>query len=180
MSSARILRHTLFALGVPAGIAGVLGSAETQERIPISGVYSMKYSQQHTSPVADAAGPVLILNEAKGTNRNTGKSDYMADSEVIIREIADLTQGNGPHQGYSIQATGRDTTVSRWQGKVVTKLGSDQKPSTSFGGTWATVSGGGRYKGATGSGTYRGRMLSPTEFTVEWSGELVLKPTASR
>jgi hypothetical protein len=140
----------------------------------------MKYSQQHALPVADAAAPVLLLSEATGTNRNTGKSDYMAGAEVINREIADLTQGNGPHQGYITFAKDADTTVNRWRGKVVTTLGSDQQPTTRFEGTWTKLSGRGKYEGVTGSGTYKGRMLSPTEYTVEWSGEIELSRTASR
>jgi hypothetical protein len=175
-----MISRALLAVAVPAVVASTLASAPAPERTPISGVFSLKYSQQHALPVADAAGPVLLLNEAKGTNRNTGKFDYMDGAEVINREIADLTQGNGPHQGYITEIQGADTAVTRWQGKVVTTLGSDQKPTTRFAGTWTKVSGTGKYKGVVGNGTYQGRMLSPTEYTVEWSGVIELKSTASR
>ncbi|MGZ5385157.1 MAG: hypothetical protein ACXWH0_14385, partial [Acidimicrobiia bacterium] len=42
----------------------------------ISGKLTMKYSQQHPLPLVDAAGPVLLANEAKGANSNTGETDY--------------------------------------------------------------------------------------------------------
>jgi hypothetical protein len=140
----------------------------------------MTVTQQHALTVGDMAGPVLVLTQAAGTNRNTGKSDYMAGGEVINREIADLTQGNGPHQGYITEVKGADTTVTRWQGRVVTTLGADRKPDTRFEGTWTKVSGTGKYAGVSGAGRYTGRMLSPREYTVEWSGDIVLDRTASR
>lgn len=174
------LSRALLAVAMPAVLAGILASGPAPERIAISGVSSLKYSQQHALPVAGAAGPVLLLDQASGTNRNTGKSDYMAGAEVIEIGIADLTQGNGRNQGYTIHAKGADTTVSRWEGKVVTRLGAGQSPTTQFEGSWTKVSGTGKYKGVVGSGTYKGRMLSPTEYTVEWSGEIELKSPAPR
>jgi hypothetical protein len=172
--------RALFALGSPAALASLLASAPTPERIPVSGVFDMKYTQQHALPVSDAAGPVLLLNQSAGTNRNTGRSDYMAGGLVINREIAELTQGNGPHQGYITEVKGADTTVTRWHGQVTTTLGADQKPATQFEGKWTKVSGTGKYDGVSGNGTYSGRMLSPTEYNVEWAGEIVLNRTASR
>ena len=109
MSRSTMLR-ALFALGSPAVVASLLASAPAPERIPVSGVFTMKYTQQHALPVSDAAGPVLLLNQSAGTNRNTGRSDYMAGGEVINREIAELTRGNGPHQGY-ITAASRDCSL---------------------------------------------------------------------
>jgi hypothetical protein len=172
--------RALFLLGLPAMVAGLLASAPAPERIPISGVFSLKYTEQHTLPVSDAAGPVLLLTRSTGSNRNTGRSDYMAGAEVINREIAELTQGNGPHQGYITEVKGADTTVTRWQGQVATTLGPDQKPATRFEGRWTKVSGTGKYEGVAGNGSYTGRILSPTEYTVEWTGEIVINRTASR
>ena len=179
MSRSTMLR-ALFALGSPAVVASLLASAPAPDRIPVSGVFTMKYTQQHALPVSDAAGPVLLLNQSAGTNRNTGRSDYMAGGEVINREIAELTRGNGPHQGYITDAKGADTTVTRYEGQVTTTLGPDQKPATRFEGKWTKVSGTGKYEGVAGNGTYTGRVLSPTEYTVEWRGDIVLNRTASR
>lgn len=160
--------------------AGLLAASPPAERTSIAGVISLKYNQQHALPVAGPAGPVLLLNQSTGTNRNTGKADYMAGADATTREIADLTQGNGSHQGYITFAKGGDTTVSRWQGKVVTTLGADRKPATQFEGTWTLASGTGKYDGISGKGTYKGRLVSPTELSVEWAGEMQLDRTASR
>ena len=69
--------------------------------------------------------------------------------------------------------------MTRWQGKVTTTLGPDQKPITRFEGTWSKLKGTGQYEGVTGAGSYRGRMTSPTDYTVEWNGEINTPPTAS-
>jgi hypothetical protein len=138
----------------------------------ISGKLTMKYSQQHPLPLTDAAGPVLLANEAKGTNSNTGQTDYMNGATVRSIEIADLTQGTGSHQGYITFSKDGDTTVDRWSGRVTTTLSADKQPVTSFEGTWTKVSGTGRFQGITGSGRYKGRMASPTEYVVEWEGEM--------
>jgi hypothetical protein len=179
MSSSRIV-SALAALGVPVLTAATLASAPQWDRIQISGVFSMKAGEQHALPVAGQAGPVLLLTQSSGTSRSTGPTEFMYGAQVINREIADLTQGNGPHQGYITEIKGADTTVSSYRGKVVTALGPDEKPRTSFQGTWSKVSGTGKYQGVSGSGRYEGRMLSPTEYTIEYSGEIATRRTASR
>jgi hypothetical protein len=173
------LAYALVALGVPAITAATPGTSPTGERLRISGVFTMKVVQQQALQVATPGDPVLLLTQASGSNRSTGKSAYMGGAEVISREIADLTQGNGPHQGYITEILGADTTVTRWQGKVTTILGPDQEPITRFEGTWSKLKGTGQYEGVTGAGSYRGRMTSPTNYTVEWNGEINTPPTAS-
>lgn len=168
-------------LGVLPGTLILLGAIPASTDLaPVSGRFTMKYSQQHALPVTDAAGPVLLANEAKGTNSNTGRTDYMNGAGATSIEIADLTQGNGPHQGYVTFSKDGERSVNRWNGKVTTTLSADNQPVTTFEGTWTKLSGTGRYEGVTGNGRYKGRMLSPTEFVVEWNGELNLKKTASR
>ncbi|HEX2218744.1 MAG TPA: hypothetical protein VHG35_08050 [Gemmatimonadales bacterium] len=174
------IAYALAAIGVPALTAATLATPLQSDRIQISGVFSMKVGQQHALPVADQVGPVLLLTQSSGTNRSTGPSKYMDGAQVINREIADLTQGNGSHQGYITEVTGSDTAVTRYQGEVVTTLGPDQKPATSFRGTWSKVSGTGKYQGVSGGGRYKGRMISPTEYTVDYTGEIVTQRTASR
>jgi hypothetical protein len=174
------LALALLALGVPVITAATLGNEPVRERLQISGVFSMKVGQQQTLPVASPADPVLLLTQSSGSNRNTGKSAYMDGAQVTNREIADLTQGNGPHQGYITEILGADTTVTRWQGKVTTTLGPDQNPNTRFEGSWSKIKGTGQYEAVTGAGSYKGRMTSPTEYTIEWSGEISTPRTASR
>jgi hypothetical protein len=179
MSRSRVV-SALAALGVPLLTAATLASPPQWDRIQISGVFSMKVGKQHALPVADQSGPVLLLTQSSGTGRSTGPTEFMNGARVVNREIADLTQGNGPHQGYITEIKGADTTVTSYRGKVVTTLGPDQKPQTSFQGTWSKVSGTGKFQGVTGSGRYQGRMLSPTDYTIEYSGEIVTRRTASR
>ena len=174
------LALALLALGLPAITAATLGNESLGEPLQISGVFSLKVSQQQALPVASPADPVLLLTQASGSNRNTGKSAYMDGAQVTSREIADLTQGNGPHQGYITEILGADTSVARWQGKVTTTLGPDQKPVTRFEGSWSKIKGTGQYEGVTGAGSYQGRMTSPTEYTIEWSGEISTPRTAYR
>ena len=174
------LALALLALGLPAITAATLGNEPLGEPLQISGVFSLKVSQQQALPVASPADPVLLLTQASGSNRNTGKSAYMDGAQVTSREIADLTQGNGPHQGYITEILGADTSVARWQGKVTTTLGPDQKPVTRFEGSWSKIKGTGQYEGVTGAGSYQGRMTSPTEYTIEWSGEISTPRTAYR
>lgn len=160
--------------------AATLETAPLRESVRISGVFTMQVGQQQALPVAGPTDPILLLTQSAGTNRSTGKSPYMDGAKVINREIADLTQGNGPHQGYITETHGSDTTVTRWQGKVTTKLGPDQKPVTTFAGSWSKLDGTGQYEGVTGAGSYTGRMTSPTEYTIEWTGEISTPRTASR
>jgi hypothetical protein len=132
----------------------------------------MTYRQFNPVPVGDAEGHVLISNQATGTNRSTGPDEYMNQAEVTNTETADLTQGNGPHQGYVIFSSGGDRTVNKWQGKISTVLGPDKQPLTTFQGTWTKLKGTGRYAGVNGRGTYRGRMTGQNTYTVEWKGEI--------
>jgi hypothetical protein len=174
------LACALVALGLPAITAATMETGPARERAQISGVFSMKVGQQQALPVATPADPVLLLTQSSGTNRSTGNAAYMEGAQVTNREIADLTQGNGPHRGYITQARGADTTVSSFEGKVITTPGPDQKPITRVEGTWSALKGTGQYDGVTGSGSYTGRMTSPTEYTVEWSGKISTPRTASR
>lgn len=167
--------------GLPGTLILLAAIPAGTDLAPVSGRFTMKYSQQHALPVSDAAGPVLLANEAKGTNSNTGRTDYMNGAGATSIEIADLTQGNGQHQGYITFAKDGETSVSRWNGRVTTSLSADKKPTTTFEGTWTKVGGTGRYEGVSGKGRYKGRMLSPTEYVVEWDGDLNLRDkSASR
>ncbi len=171
---------TLTALGAVTLTAAAFAPTPSEERRQIAGVFSMKVGQQHALPVADQAAPVLLLTQSAGTNRSTGASEYMEGAQVINREIADLIQGNGPHQGYIVEIKGADTSVTRYQGKVITTLGPDQKPATRFEGTWSKLSGTGKYQGFSGAGSYQGRMTSSTDYTVDYTGEIVTQRTATR
>jgi hypothetical protein len=175
-----MIPRALLALVTSVGFADALGAQAASARTSISGVAQMKYSVQHALPAEQNASPVLFLAEAAGTNRNTGSTDYMQGASVINREIANLVQGNGPHSGYIMLAKGSDTTVSQWQGNVITTPGANGPPSTRFEGKWTMMRGTGKYAGITGSGTYEGQILSQSAYTVTWKGDVELNQRALR
>jgi hypothetical protein len=167
---------TLPALLIPTGAHPRRG-----EEMKIAGSFWLTYSKQEVIPVGDADGHILVLAEARGPNHSTGRDLYMDGAETSNREIADLVQGSGTHSGYVTFAKNSDSTVTKWSGQVQTVLSPEGKPVTTFAGTWIKVKGTGRYEGVTGGGTYKGHVISPTEYSVDWEGEIVLKTkTASR
>ena len=152
----------------------VLATRHAPEGARVGGTFTMTYTQRHPLPISDAEGHALMATESKGTNRSTGATGYMDNAAVRNAEIADLVQGTGSHQGYVTFSQGGDEHVSKWSGKVTTVLDADQKPVTSFEGTWTKV------KGPSGRGTYRGRLTGPDAYVVDWQGEIELTQRAAR
>ena len=178
MSRQAILRVGV-AASLPLAAAAVLGwSGPAPSKI--AGTVEAKYAEQHPLPVPDAAGHALVLGRAVGVNRSTGQTPYLEKGEVTNLDFGDLTQGNGPHQGYITFSQGADSMISKWSGKVTTTLSPDKAPITTFEGTWTKVKGAGRYGGAAAKGTYKGHFTSQTEYTVEWSGEISGERLAGR
>jgi hypothetical protein len=147
----------------------VLAARPSGEMARVAGTYTMTYSQRHPIPVADADGHIVIATQATGTNRSTGPAPFEDGAQVTIIESADMTQGNGPHQGYAVRTLGGNVTVNHWTGKLTTVLGPDHQPVTSFKGTWTSV------RGPAGSGTYEGRITGPDTYMVTWAGEVDIK-----
>ncbi len=168
--TARLARARLVPLGV--AVAAVLAWTSAGGGSRIAGSYSGTITSQQGLPIPDAPGHVVTLVSWTGTNRSTGPTEYMSGAHITNIESGDLTQGNGIHQGYVTFANQSDTVISRWSGKVTTVLGADQRPITTFEGTWTKVAGTGRFRGASGHGSYNGHLVSPTESAVEWRGEL--------
>lgn len=167
------LRAVLGLVALPA----VIGAFPMTRRSPvggnekIAGTFTMRYVTQEKLSIPVGAGHVLLLTEARGTNRNGGPGDFMAGAQVAIQEILDLAQGNGSSQGYVTLWQGADSTVGKVNGKVTTTMSPDGSPRTTFTGRWTEVRGTGRYAGIQGGGTYKGAFSSPTDFTVDWVGE---------
>lgn len=152
----------------------VLATGPGPERARVGGTFTMTYTQRHPLPISDAEGHALVATESRGTNRSTGATGYMDGAEVRNSEIADLVQGTGSHQGYVTLSQGGVEHVSRWSGKVTTVLDADQKPVTSFEGTWTKT------KGPNGRGTYQGRLTGTDTYIVNWQGEVDLGQRAAR
>jgi hypothetical protein len=167
--SPRTLRRLVLAGATPLVPFLLLAASRSGGTTRVAGTYTMTYIQRHPIPVADADGHVVIATEAGGANRSTGPAPYEDGARVTIIESADITQGNGPHQGYAVLSLNGAVTVNHWTGQLTTVLGKDRQPATSFKGTWTSV------KGPAGHGTYEGRMTGPDTYTVEWAGQVDVK-----
>lgn len=170
----RIMNRLMLVAITPTVPFLLLATRPMPERVGVGGTFTMTYTQRHPLPLTDVGGHVLIATESRGRNQSTGPTGYMDGAEVRNSEIADLVQGTGTQQGYVTLVQGGEEHVSKWSGKVTTVLDADQKPVTSFGGTWTRV------KGPNGQGTYRGRLTGPDTYTVSWQGEVELKHRAAR
>jgi hypothetical protein len=168
MSNHQRLTAAIIGLGASALLASAYVPA--REAIKISGSAELTYSKQHTLTVPDRGGHQLLAGETKGTNKNTGGGDFMSDAPVLNVETADLTQGNGTHQGYYTMGKGADSLVAKWAGKVTTTVSAEGQPNTVFEGKWEYVHGAGKYATAKGSGTYTGHFLAKNRYEVKWQG----------
>lgn len=157
---------------LPVAALGAIAWMPAADRDNVSGTFTATYASRQAHEVGDAPAHVIGVALAQGTNRSTGSTEYMAGGSVVNVETHDLTRGNGSHQGYSTFALGSDTTISKWSGKVTTVLGADQRPATTFEGTWTKSRGTGRYAAASGHGTYQGRMTSDKGYIIEWAGRM--------
>ena len=144
----------------------------------IAGKYTASFAPQFATDVPDTNGHSLSIAQGRGTNRNVGPGNYMDGAEMRMVQTADLTQGNGTAEGYTMFARGADTARQRFTGKVTTTLAPDKSLQINFAGRWIGYAGTGRYKGVIGAGIYRGHFVSPSEYVVEWEGELSPNPAA--
>ena len=153
------------------GLTAARGTVESEPvAVKISGSAEVTYARRDTLGVPDAPGHELSVGRTTGKNRNTGKEDYFADADVVNVETTDLVRGTGSHNGYYTMGKGADTAVAQWQGKVVTTMAADQRPMTSFSGTWRYIHGAGQYAGIKGSGTYKGQFVAADRYSVTWEG----------
>jgi len=166
---------------IPLALVAARHSAQSSQHLKVAGTFFMRYVKQDAVAVVDHPGHVLVLTEARGLNHSTGRDVYMDGAEAWTGETGDLTDGSGNHAGHLVLAFRGDTVHTCWFGEVTTLPSASSGPVTEFKGKWAVTNASGRYQDASGQGTYRGRLTSPTEYTVNWEGELVLKEaTASR
>lgn len=158
---------------LPATIVAIAspGVPPVQERVKISGTFTMAYLRQERVEVPDVGAHVLAVTLAQGSNRNTGPSDFMSGSQVTIAEMLDLVQGSGSSQGYVVQSKGPDSVFVRANGQVTTTLSPQRSPITTVRGDWTFVKGAGQYNGIRGRGTFKVGFTSESEFTVDWQGE---------
>lgn len=174
-ASFTVFRPAFLVLPSVVLLLALLSWAPATERVKISGRHTMTITQQQL-PIGDRPGHVLMLTEAKGTNESTGSTRWMQGSTLVSVGTADLVFGNGHHQGYIVEVENGDTAYTRWTGTVTTVLTAQKVPMTSFAGQWTKTGGNGRFKDLSGTGSYKGRFISPTAYTMEWSGEADMPP----
>jgi hypothetical protein len=149
--------------------------ANAQEKTKIAGKMTLTQPERPPLDVGDTPGHHLALSQEKGTNSSTGEHKFMDGAEVLNLSFHDLTQGNGPHQGYLRHCQAADTVFCKWQGEVTTTLSAEKTPVTTFQGAWFYTKGTGQLRGIQGRGTYKGEFISQTDYVVDWEGEYFIK-----
>ncbi len=156
---------------VGLGITAAAPTGVAAKMTKVSGSAELTYDKQEAIPVSGVQEHVLIVGEARGTNKNTGSGDFFADADVVNPEIDDIDHGNGTHQGYYMMTKNGSSATAKWHGQVTSTMGPDNQPRTSFKGTWEYTGGTGEYSGIKGSGTYEGQFLAKDRYAVRWQGE---------
>jgi hypothetical protein len=136
-------------------------------KIKDAGRIDATYVKRDAQPIPDREGHVLLLTESSGPSLNPG--GLVDGFSATIREIADLRQGTGMHQGYVIYSKGADQQVVRFEGMVTTTM-KDGKPSTTVKGTYSIVGGSGALAGIEGKGSYSGYFTAEDKFHIDWEG----------
>jgi hypothetical protein len=129
-----------------------------------SGSIDAAYVKRDAQPISESH--MLVLSESNGTSANPG--GLVDGFSVSVRDIADLRQGNGSQQGYVIYTKGSERQVVRIDGTVTTTM-KDDKPNTTFKGTYTIVASDGTL-GIDGQGTYAGYYTAADKFHVDWEG----------
>lgn len=143
-----------------------------ESKTKINGKHVYSFTDAKDFEVADTEGHVMSLRKAEGVNKSSGEGAFLNDAKMVNISFDDLVMGNGPHNGYTEMEKDGDKSVSKWQGKIETKM-QDGKPVTTFEGTFSFISGNGTFeKVVGGGGTYKGYFTSETSYEVDWEGEI--------
>ncbi len=142
-----------------------------ESKTKINGKQTFNLIEVKEFDIVDTEGHEISLRKAEGINKSSGQSAFMNDAKLINMSFDDLVMGNGPHEGYSTMDKDGYIGVTKWRGKIETKM-QDEKPVITFTGTFKFVSGTGALKQIVGgSGTYKGYFTSETSYEVDWEGE---------
>jgi hypothetical protein len=108
------LAHTLPVL-LAVALAGLVSTSALADKIKDAGSMDVAYAKKDAQPIPDQENHVLLLTESNGTSVNPG--GLIDGFSVSIRELADLRQGSGSHQGYVIYQrapTRRSSNLTAW------------------------------------------------------------------
>lgn len=158
-------------------ITGLTAMPVMAEYSRISGAFkSVKYTKQEVIPVPQSQGHIIMLTNATTMNTDTSDTGFMSGANVVISEIVDLEQGNGPSRGYvTFTMKNGDEIVCEIRGDISTSMSANGHPDTGFTGKWSYISGQGKYANITGSGNYQGHFVAQDEFVVDWNGYYFLE-----
>lgn len=145
-----------------------------QKATKISGTITGQYVKGEQFSVSDSPDHAVALSQWTGVNKSTGDNPYMDGAKFSEVNFGDLDKGNGNAQGYTTFGDGADTTMVKWEGKMITTSTGQAKADMKHVGTWTFVYGTGKYKGISGKGTYDGISTSDKSFEVNWQGEYTL------
>lgn len=148
-------------------LAGLVSTSALADKIKDAGSMDVVYANKDAQPIPDQENHVLLLTESNGTSVNPG--GLVDGFSVSIRELADLRQGSGSHQGYVIYQKDSDQEVVKFDGLVTTTMKNGQ-PNTTFKGTYVIVNGVGPLAGIEGEGTYAGYFTTADKYHVDWQG----------
>ena len=153
----------IFALGL-----ALVGDALAGEKIKNRLVgYTVKWEQVE---VGDQEGPVIAVAEHKGIN-NTVMGKTLLDGMLYrLPALCDMNLKTGVGSygpGYS-QYTDRDGD------RIIVKDKGRYVGGGNSAGEWAFIKGTGKFEGIQGKGTWVGHDLSPTQWYVDWEGEVEL------
>ncbi|MGM0392754.1 MAG: hypothetical protein ACQEQB_13465 [Bacteroidota bacterium] len=155
-----------------------LTTAEAQQKFKIAGTGDYTMIEGQAFNISDAEGHIVRLNKAEGNNLSTGETEWMQNARAVNISFTDVTKGNGFHQGYVIIEKDNDKIVSRWEGKMTTKLSDAGQPVTTFKGNMWWTEATGKYENMHGVATYKGWFTSENTYRVEWEGEYFNKKEA--
>lgn len=169
------LAQSFVILSALAVLAFAPAGAFAEDKIKSSGSYDGTYTKRELLPIPDQEGHALLLTESAGTSVNPGGP--LDGFSVVTREIADLRQGNGSHQGYVVFSKGDDQLVVNFDGAVTTVM-KDGKPSTTMKGDYSVIGGAGTLAGTGGGGLYSGYFTAEDKYQLNWDGHMTLQKGA--
>jgi hypothetical protein len=162
----RKISHTLVILSAMVAM-GFAPTSVLAENVKDAGGYDATYAKREMQPIPDQDGHVLMLTDANGTATNPGGP--LDGFSVTEKATADLSQGNGPQQGYVIFSKGPDQLIVKFEGNVATAL-KDGQPNITMKGTYAVVSAAGALSGSEGKGSYSGYFTAEDKYHIDWDG----------
>jgi hypothetical protein len=169
----RFIHRTLLPLLATLVLASVFvaGALQAEKRTEIAGKLTAELMQNDSLTAADAPDHELYLQASAGTNASTGDVAFLDGATIQNTGFADITHGNGTHEGYIKFTTDGGNVYANWAGGVTTTLSSDGKPSTTFEGTFSFSGGTGQYEKIRGNGQYTGMYTSAKTYAIEWTGK---------